>query len=249
LWSEKGAGTKGDLGFYFSEVFRDFDLATNEIAEMPFDFLKVKFKIDKTQSGKKYMLSSIGEDPFEIELRDGSSGIQNAIPTTLIIEYFSRHFDFKKAFDRSVLSYLSESDRLTDFRPVANLGDLRKKIYIHIEEPELSLFPDAQRQLIASSVDKCFFQKHNGYDMELMLATHSPYIINYLNLLIKAFDENQKVDGINYDFDKLAVYLVENGKIEDLKSLNRLVDTNRLSDPINDIYNEYESLQNGHPAE
>jgi len=245
IWAEKGAASKEDLGFYFNEVFSDFDLAANEITELLFPYLKVKFRIQKTQSGKKYMVLPTEGKPFEIRLKDASSGMQNAIPTTLIIEYFSKYFDFKKAFDRSVLGYLSESDRLTDFRPAANLSDLHKKIYIHIEEPELSLYPDAQRQLIASLVDKCFASGRAGHEMELILATHSPYVINYLNLLIKAFDKNEKVDGAGYDFDKLAVYLIEDGKNEDLKSLNRLVDTNPLSETINAIYNEYANLGNG----
>ena len=53
-----------------------------------------------------------------------------------------------------MLNYLSNTDNLTDFKPVKNLKDISKKIYIRIEEPELSLYPDAQCELVNDVVNK-----------------------------------------------------------------------------------------------
>jgi hypothetical protein len=73
------------------------------------------------------------------------------------------------------------------------------------------------------------------------MATHSPYIINHLNLLIQRQDKHSK--KANYNYDALAVYYIEDGEIRDLKIGNkRLIDTNDFSDPINAIYDEYERL-------
>jgi predicted ATPase len=236
-WLDKAQDA--NLGFYFSELASDFKLAEDVIGELPINFLNLRFKVSKTSTGKKYLLASTDKSEYEILYKNSSSGIQNVIPLLLITEYFTKHFSFKQAFDRSVLKYLLEDDRLTDFKAVRNLSELPKKIYLHIEEPELSLYPRTQCLLIDDLVNKCFGRSENN--IELMMATHSPYIINHLNLLIKRFDK-QSV-AAKYNYDNLAVYQIEDGEINDLKVVDkRLIDTNALSEPINEIYNEYEGL-------
>lgn len=245
LWADRGASLTGAyLGFYFHEVYGDFDVASDSLSgkEVEVPYLDLKFTIKKTQSGKKYGIKPTDNSYGEIEFKNTSSGTQNAIPITLIAEHFSKYFNFEDAINRSIFRYLSEENRLTDFKSVKNLGDIKKKLFIHIEEPELSLYPDAQCELIGNVIEKCFISNKN--DIELIFSTHSPYIINYLNLLIKAKDTNQLVKGAQVDYDKLAVYQVENGQIIDLMIKNeRLVNTNSLSDAINNIYDQYSNLK------
>lgn len=244
LWSDKGASfTGGYLGFYFHEVYRDFDLASESLKDLDLKFLNLKFAVKKTTSGKKYTVQSISKDKgaFEIDFKNSSSGTQTSVPIALIAQYFSKHFNFEDAFNRSVLNYLSNTNNLTDFKAIKNLSEINKKIFIHIEEPELSLFPDAQCQLINDLVNKCFIRNDN--DIELFLSTHSPYIINHLNLLIKSFDKGKLTDGAEINYENLAVYQVVDGKLEDLIAKNeRLVNTNPLSDTINNIYDQYAAL-------
>lgn len=244
LWSDKGASlTGGYLGFYFHEVYRDFDLASESLRDLDLSFLNLKFAVKKTNSGKKYTVQSIFKEKgsFEIDFKNSSSGTQTSVPIALIAQYFSRYFNFEDAFNRSVLNYLSNTNNLTDFKPVKNLSEIHKKIFIHIEEPELSLFPDAQCQLINNLVNKCFIENENS--IELFLSTHSPYIINHLNLLIKSFDKGKLTNGAKINYDNLSVYQVVDGKLEDLIAQNeRLVNTNPLSDTINNIYDQYAAL-------
>ena len=242
LWSDKGASfTGGYLGFYFHEVYKDFDLASETLKELDLSFLNLKFAVKKTNSGKKYTVQSTTKDAFEIDFKNSSSGTQTSVPISLIAQYFSKRFNFEDAFNRSVLNYLSNTDNLTDFKAIKNLSEINKKIFIHIEEPELSLFPDAQTQLINDLVEKCFIKNVNS--IELFLSTHSPYIINHLNLLIKAFDSKKLIDGAEINYDNLAVYQVVNGKLENLMAQNeRLVNTNPLSETINNIYDQYAAL-------
>lgn len=242
LWSDKGASfTGGYLGFYFHEVYKDFDLASENLKELELNYLNLKFAVKKTNSGKKYTIQSNVKDIFEIDFKNSSSGTQTSVPVSLIAQYFSKKFNFEDAFNRSVLNYLSNTDNLTDFKAVKNLSQIPKKIFIHLEEPELSLFPDAQNQLINDLINKCFITNEN--QIELFLSTHSPFIINHLNLLIKAFDENTLIDGANFKYDDLAVYQVTDGKLENLIVQNeRLVNTNPLSETINNTYNQYAAL-------
>jgi predicted ATPase len=243
LWADKGASfTGGYLGYYFHEVFGDFDLATESIKDLDMSFLDVKFGVKKSGAQKKYSISSSGKEAFEIDLKNSSSGTQNSVPVLLIPKYLSKLFSFEEAFNRSVLSYLSNTDRLTAFKPIKNLGEINKKIFIHIEEPELSLYPDAQCQLISDLLSVCFVENKNT--VELILSTHSPYIINYLNLLIKRSEKKVNSKEVSIEFGNLAVYHVIDGGLEDLIVQNeKLVNTNLLSETINSIYDQYNAIE------
>jgi predicted ATPase len=238
LWADKGASLSGGyLGFYFHEVYNDFVLASENLKELDVAYLDLKLSVKKMQSEKKYLIEGKTRK-YEIDFKNSSSGTQNAIPLSLIAAHFSNHFNFEEAFNRTLLKYLSQTDSITDFKPVKNLGEIQKKLYIHIEEPELSLYPEAQCELIGDLISKCFVKNTNG--IELIFSTHSPYIINYLNLLIKAGDKNVLIDGAKISFEDLAVYQIEDGSIENLIVQNqRIVNTNLLSDTINSIYDQY----------
>ncbi|WP_410879329.1 AAA family ATPase [Myroides sp. DW712] len=242
IWSEKGSSSGGmSLGFYFNELFADFYLASEAIKELELKFLNLKFAVKQTKLGKKYTIKSTSDDAFDIDFKNSSSGTQNSVPLLLITQYFSKNFSFEDAFNRSVLTYLSSTNDLTSFKAIKNLSEINKKIYIHIEEPELSLYPDAQNKLISDLIEKCFIG--NGNPIELFFSTHSPYVINHLNLLIKAFDKNKLVDGAKIRYENLAVYQVSGGKLENLMVQNqRLVNTNPLSETINETYDQYNAL-------
>ena len=139
---------------------------------------------------------------------------------------------------------MSENDSLADFKPTKNIGSIQhRNVHIHIEEPELSLYPKNQRGLINFIVNRCFMENRKDYKMTVMMATHSPYIINHLNLLTKANDKNKLVEGAKLDYSDISVYQVIGGQIVDLKVKNeRLINTNPLSETINDIYDEYNRL-------
>lgn len=231
--------------FYLQETLDDILLAIDQITHLDVDFLGVKFVVKKVSGIPKYYIENIGDNKhYSINLYNASSGTQTLIPLSVVIEYFSKYYDFNARFNNIVLDYLSRNDSLKDFRAEQNIGEIKyRNIHIHIEEPELSLYPESQRSLINFIINRCLVERHNDYNMTVMMATHSPYIINHLNLLIKASDKNKLIEGAKLAYEDLSVYQVENGRINDLKMQNeRLVNTNPLSDTINDIYNEYNQL-------
>jgi predicted ATPase len=231
--------------FYLKETLDDTLLSLNKIVQLNIDYLGVKFVAKKVNGIPKYEIENINNtEKYAINLYNASSGTQTLIPLSVIVEYFSKHYDFKDRFNDIVFDYMRRNDSLKDFKATQNIGDIKhKNIHIHIEEPELSLYPESQRSLINFIVSRCLVEKHNDYNMSVMLATHSPYIINHLNLLIKADDKNKLVGGAKLNYDDVSVYQVENGKIRDLKIQNEpLINTNPLSDTINNIYDEYNQL-------
>jgi len=79
-WANKGSLLPGAyLSFYFHEVYNDFNLASENIEELNLSFLNLLFKSKPTPSGKKYSIQS-AQDDFEIDYKNSSSGIQNAVP-------------------------------------------------------------------------------------------------------------------------------------------------------------------------
>lgn len=192
----------------------------------------------------------------QIPLESSSSGLQSIIPLLVLVKWMSEGiYDEDKPFspaeneeiEKIVLSGLSDLnkqdasivDKLDRF-----LGFLSGRIYTHtqfiIEEPEQNLFPETQCELMDSLSDSI----NHGKNHRMVLTTHSPYIVNYLNVLISRSSVSNEAYISPGD---LAVYRIYNGKLQNLIMHDNLrekwfVDTRDLSEPITRIYEEYDVL-------
>lgn len=233
--------------FYLQDTLENFREAIRKVTQLSMPFLNVNFKAEKTKNqGVQCRISGSSEaDNYSIPLRDSSSGMQTATPLSVIVEYFARYYNLEDSMNSALLKFFTDIDNLRSFRAALNVGEFpSKRVHIFIEEPELSLYPDNQTELLDFLVERCFSMPHN-YTMTLMMATHSPYIVNYLNLLIKRHEA-----GIDTPYslapDDVNVYLLEDGYATRLKVENAgaiVINSSPLSEPIKDIYSEYNSLQ------
>lgn len=197
---------------------------------------------------------------YDITLTDASSGLQSVVPVATVVEFYTTAF-YHRNIESKLLKPQQERDRVeiknfligelknnkTEYNKKAVNNRMErllntKRTSFVIEEPESNLYPTTQRNLLNFIVKySCVRNRKNT----VTITTHSPYIINQLNLLLKAFDTGIKIDGASINFDELNVYAVQNGCIRDLKVQNEgvhLIDTDMLSDDINDIYDSYEQL-------
>ena len=70
----------------------------------------------------------------------------------------------------------------------------KKNLSIFIEEPELSLFPEAQRRLLHRLIKDCFSSMENDVaQVHLAFATHSPYILASLNNLLLGRRDSKEI--------------------------------------------------------
>lgn len=250
IWASKAVSVKGEnLGFFFHETFNDFNDATDVIKEQKLEYLNLKMKVRKSGNRPKlFTIESLQNDAVPIELRYASSGIQTSAPLVAIVHYFAQEFSFKDAFQRSVLNYLYKQDLLTKFTLGINRNKLGKYVHIHIEEVELSLAPEDQRAFMSNLVEEVFHKNKKDRKLGLMVSTHSPYIVNHLNVLLRAgyFEKARE----NYPFlekDDIAVYRVNEGKIISLMATDN--DTGEyvinvdMSDTMERIFEEYESME------
>lgn len=207
-WVNKGA----TLGFYFHETNEDFGRASKGDKELVLNFVGMKMIITHPK-GKptRYQIVPIDNHHAPIELTEASSGIQTSAPLALIVDYFAKEFSFKDAFRRSVMDYLYEEENIQKFNSVVEPTALTKVVDIHIEEPELSLFPDAQCKLI-ESIFHTALHAESDRTLNMMLATHSPYILNYLNIVL-----NQTKEGrAKLSNENLAIYGIHDGSTRNL---------------------------------
>lgn len=251
IWASKAVSVKGEnLGFFFHETFNDFNDATDVIKEQKLEYLNLKMKVRKSGNRPKlFTIESLQNDAVPIELRYASSGIQTSAPLVAIVHYFAQEFSFKDAFQRSVLNYLYKQDLLTKFTPGINRNKLGKYVHIHIEEVELSLAPEDQRAFMSNLVEEVFHKNKKDRKLGLMVSTHSPYIVNHLNVLLRAgyFERARE----NYPFlekDDIAVYRVNEGKIISLMATDNdtgeyVINALDMSDTMERIFEEYESME------
>jgi predicted ATPase len=142
---------------------------------------------------------------YKIKITDASSGFQSFVPLYLVSSYLAdsvkshsgntdsmspeERIKFQKEFQG-----IWNNNNLTDEQKRVALSTLSAKFnktaFINIvEEPEQNLFPTSQWEMLQSLLK---FNNINDGN-KLILTTHSPYLINYLSISIKA---KQVLDGL-----------------------------------------------------
>ncbi len=88
--------------------------------------------------------------------------------------------------------------------------------------------------------------KPEASKVSLTITTHSPYIINYLNVMIRRNAKNIDKPALMAD-NMTAYYITEDGKAQNLVSKTNdtgeiVINTFDLSETMSNIYDEYKSL-------
>jgi predicted ATPase len=137
-------------------------------------------------------------ESYKVKITDASSGFQSFVPLYLVSEYLAnsvkQHSENKDAmsseeeirFKKGVQEIWS-NDSLTDEQKRIAISALSTKFnktaFINIvEEPEQNLFPSSQWEMLLSLLTINNMTVGN----KLLITTHSPYLISYLTIAIKA---------------------------------------------------------------
>ncbi len=128
----------------------------------------------------------------------------------------------------------------------------KKKTFI-IEEPELNLFPKAQKKLIEFFVENI---NNNGHSF--LLPTHSPYILSSIENLMYAYKLGNIENGIHKEKVKLivpesywinpedvSVYYLNNGEAKNILDRKEAIIDKEYIDSVSKIINaEFDELLN-----
>lgn len=164
--------------------------------------LKQSFKLPINDVNLEYdrlndKLNLKGQD-YKIQLSDGASGFQSAVPLLLVSDYLAKSVQNpngsdtpmsekeRENFSKEMKQILENTDFSEEQRRLAISllsAKFNKKAFINIvEEPEQNLFPNSQWEILKELLKLNDLNLNN----QLILTTHSPYIINYLSICIKA---------------------------------------------------------------
>lgn len=112
-----------------------------------------------------------------------------------------------------------------------------------VEEPEQNLYPFTQIELLEAIVMLC----SDGRSHSCTITTHSPFILNYLNVLIERFNKNIS-DQVKLNPEELGVYSVSEGRLTDLMQQNaktgeKSVNAEDLVEAMRAMYQEYREIK------
>ena len=112
-----------------------------------------------------------------------------------------------------------------------------------IEEPEQNLYPNTQVALLEAILSLCKKRRDHG----CTITTHSPFILNYLNVLIVRHYK-QVAEKVGLDPNELGVYATADGRLSDLMQQNAntgeySVNAEELVEAMRYMYTEYREMK------
>lgn len=240
--------------FYLDETYLNYQKALDAIPTADVPYLGVKMAVRKTTGGARVFVSAMdGNNNFEnLPLPSASSGLQSSVALHMITRYFSHYYNIVEAMNSTIVRFLAAGDNLSKFSASFNVGDFpNQRISLHLEEPELSLFPSNQWGLMKYLVTECLSAERAR--MDLTMATHSPYILTALNIMMLAYKASH-ADPAKYDESGLTLpmiapedvcaWSVVEGKCESLlNSELGMIDGTHL-DGISDDYEQIITILN-----
>ncbi len=181
---------------------------------------------------------------------------QYNLPLLGIDYHYKNGLDYiqPKGTERLVLLRQSASSHQAVVPMYMNMAYCRsqnKQNLFVIEEPELNLFPSAQQAFLSYISETCLFARPNN---QVIVTTHSPYILTSINNLIQAFEAFKQKPERDPEivalvpteqwlrFEEVSAYYMDNGTAKNIMNVeSRLIIDGAIdgaSDDINTIFSK-----------
>ena len=230
----------------------------------------------KYDSSRDFIVITDKNSGVSVPLYMSSSGLQSVIPLIIVTDFLGLEIE-SSILDK--LKKLSTSEQNVILSKITNeefkknleifftsgLGtaNLEKSIkefifafkkYINmsfvniVEEPEQNLFPDYQKRIVESLVS----HTNQNFTNQLLITTHSPYVLGVLNNCIYAGNLTKQgkncvsVIPLNrqVSVEKVSAYKIEDGKIRSIISADLHLINNSEIDGCSEIINaDYKKLE------
>lgn len=252
-------GRRAKFSYYTTDMIDNFLTAAKFVKKYELVTLDVSL-ISKKKIGYEQFYIKNKND--EIKFENASSGEKSSTIMELILHYFTSNYSFDDNFISIVIELASrqiEVKNLNALQKTIAKSDFKKKLTYIIEEPESNLFPINQKRILEFLVKT--INTTIGSRTEIILSTHSPYILTSLNNLIYASrlserkdrkDKVFKIIGKDYimNLNDTSVYVIKDGTAKSAidyecnlinadildASSNCIMDTfNKLLDIDNDV--------------
>ncbi len=243
------------------------------------DFLSDYYDAEKEQNEKKIQLPINGykfrfsekentayisdeNKKYEIKIEDSSSGLQSLVPMYITIVHCLNQINYPldkrlnelNLFQTVELKKLLEDSTINKEKREEELKKIfNSSLTCIIEEPEQNLFPVSQYDVIMNLL-ACF---SDITDNNLILTTHSPYVLETINncmyanqIASKGIDVSKILPSkYHLSFDNVAAYKIVDGNIisikeDDIKQINPQ-EIDKCSETISDIYTKLADAEYG----
>lgn len=248
------------LPYYLQDTYDNFLIAFEQLDKKEFSIESTNLILFQKKGILPQFFIKDKGNTFEMKLENSSSGTKTAVFPEIIVSYLTQQYNFKDVlaggFNDFLMSKIQQMQQLGKIEaPNINLANFSSRnLSIFIEEPELSLFPSAQRRLLNSLVRDCFAKNNQENCItNLAFATHSPYILTSLNNLLLAGEigkDSDKKDVVHNIVSKeywltatqVGAYAIENGKVKYIIDENNLINAEYLDSVSEDIVTEFSNL-------
>lgn len=242
-------------------LFSEYDKARRSIIgriRLPIDGFV--FQYDKLNN-----VAWLTGNGFKVRTSEAASGFQSLIPLSLVTLYdaalvksgnqVAPNLQVTNAIEKRIADILADNSIDEKMRRLllaqqASLLTYGKFINI-VEEPEQNLYPASQRSVL--------FDLFTAYNLttgnQLIITTHSPYLIDYTTLAVKAASikpkNQEQIDRLEQivphdsriNGADVCVYQIEDGKITPLERYDNMPsDNNMLNRELNDTNEVFAQL-------
>lgn len=200
-------GTLKGIPKALSEFWDDLNRAQQELTGgLALPIGKSRFVYDKDAKRSQITGENAKGIPYKLRLSEASSGFQSFVPLYLVSRNLALSINKEVDHSRSELSGEERETLRTEIEQIVSNPKLSAEVkqtalealsakfkyeaFINIvEEPEQNLFPKSQQMMLYQLLE---FANTTPWN-ELIITTHSPYIINYLTLAIKADEVKSEI--------------------------------------------------------
>lgn len=249
-WARKGATIQSKiLDNYFAETYGLWDEAMDakSSTEQSIDYLKTRLLVGKGESGRREVVI-VNKDGRKTLFEHGATGEKASIPVSIILRYLTHGYDFEQAVRRSYKSIIldammRESEDGKPFIPSDKMLSFKEYcLFVHIEEPELSLDPVTQLRFaddLMRIMDSAI--KNRRPEVSIIFTTHSPYWITALNTIV------QEGKSKFLSWERLGGYVVKNdGSVESIRDdVTRLLMTPNMDEASETLDKRYNAALEG----
>ena len=251
-----------NIPFMVNDLNTEYVRALTNLAKNGFDL-----PVEKTRVFHQDHCTFIETDKKKISMSSASSGIQAITPLLLVSEFLSREVK-KDLFEKLQVTNENLKNKIRNELTKIHYDNLIEKFNLYcmggreilgqdsdidlletiikkfipscfiniVEEPEQNLYPNSQGKVLYKLLECMNMNEHN----QLIITTHSPYLLSYLTLVAKAaelFDKKVPVDRITTIVPeksmvlgkKITIYeMKNNGSIECLPSYAGLPSDNNV---------------------
>ncbi|ETK08198.1 hypothetical protein T231_13900 [Tannerella sp. oral taxon BU063 isolate Cell 6/7/9] len=236
----------------------DWFTACEKCTDLPILNLGVNYHYVEAKE-EDHIRGGEGDSKYDVLLSNASSGLQSLTPLLVMIEYLT-----KWVYEEKTPSYehaQREKAFLTLYKELPSdlLTELSQQLYethntqFIIEEPEMNLFPETQRDLVYHLLNKCLEREGN----RLTITTHSPYILYALNncmmagLVYDKMDEESKgrlkCDTSKISPSDVSIYEIQEGVVKRIQKEDGLIQDNYFDQQMGKLMDDFYLMLNYYP--